>query len=132
MASARVEIAIGELADKITILQIKSERLEDLRQLKNVAAELEVLTHAWSSHVHETEELSALVFELRQVNERLWNIEDDIRTHERSGEFGATFIELARSVYIQNDHRAHLKRAISKLTGSRLQEEKSYASYQPK
>jgi hypothetical protein len=80
VASARVEIAIGELADKITILQIKSERLEDLRQLKNVAAELEVLTHAWSSHVHETEELSALVFELRQVNECLWNIEDDIRT----------------------------------------------------
>ncbi len=129
MKTVKVEIAIGELADKISILKIKTRKLTASEQLRNVAVELASLSKSWAEHVTETEHLAAVVDELGEVNERLWDIEDAIRRHEAAKDFADEFVNLARSVYIQNDRRASLKRRINDLTGSRLREEKSYAPY---
>lgn len=124
-----VEVAPGELVDKITILEIKSERLSDPQKLKNVKIELDTLRDACREVLPASEALARLTADLKAVNELLWDVEDDIRDCERAGDFGPRFIELARSVYRHNDRRAALKRSINELTGSRLIEEKSYASY---
>jgi len=124
-----VEIAAGELIDKITILEIKMERITAKDKLRNIRAELETLQLAHSQGLPASEELSRLSGELKAVNEALWDIEDKIRNQERAKDFGPVFIELARAVYFQNDRRAELKRAINELVGSRLVEEKSYARY---
>ena len=124
-----VEVAPGELIDKITILQIKSERIDDPEKIKNVRIELGVLEEARDSVVAASPELDRLTAELKSVNEALWAIEDDIRDCERSKDFGPKFIELARSVYRSNDRRAAAKREINELLGSKIIEEKSYAEY---
>ncbi|MBO6949855.1 MAG: hypothetical protein JJ855_17890 [Rhodospirillales bacterium] len=124
-----VEIAPGELIDKITILEIKLERIEDAAKLANVRHEWDVLTQARDANTEATEALSDLTGQLKKINETLWEIEDDIRDCERAKDFGDTFIELARAVYRTNDERARLKREINELLGSALVEEKSYAAY---
>lgn len=124
-----VEIAPGELIDKITILEIKRERIADADKLKNVRIELDVLAAARDAAMAASAELADLTAQLKQVNEALWEIEDGIRDCERGRDFGAKFIELARSVYHSNDRRAALKRQINELLGSKLIEEKSYAAY---
>jgi hypothetical protein len=124
-----VEIAPGELIDKITILEIKSERIADADKLKNVRVELDVLAAARDAAMAASAELAELTAQLKQVNEALWEIEDAIRDCERGQDFGPKFIELARSVYHSNDRRAALKRQINKLLGSKLIEEKSYTAY---
>ncbi len=124
-----VEIAPGELIDKITILEIKSERIADAGKLKNVRVELQVLEAARDAAMAASAELADLTAQLKQVNEALWEIEDAIRDCERGQDFGPKFIELARSVYHSNDRRAALKRQINELLGSKLIEEKSYAAY---
>ncbi len=124
-----VEIAPGELIDKITILQIKSERLSDAAKLKNVGIELAVLQEAHTQALEPSEQLGCLTAELKKVNEALWQVEDDIRRCERAEDFGPRFIELARSVYRHNDRRAAVKRQINDLLGSKLVEEKGYADY---
>ncbi len=124
-----VETAAGELIDKITILEIKSERIADAYKLRNIRAELATLRQARDQNFPESPQLRDLTAALKNVNEALWEIEDDIREQERSKDFGSTFIELARSVYLQNDRRAELKRSLNDLLGSRLVEEKSYAKY---
>ena len=124
-----VEIAAGELIDKITILQIKSERIQDVAKLQNVRQELNVLTHARDDLLPPSDSLTAATAELKRINEGLWEIEDEIRDCERRQDFGARFVELARSVYMTNDQRAAVKRQINDLSGSRLVEEKSYAAY---
>jgi hypothetical protein len=121
-----VEIAPGELIDKITILQIKAERITDPDKLRNVRAELAALSAARERALPSSPELSALTAELRAINEALWVIEDDIRQCERNQDFGPLFVELARSVYGQNDRRAALKRQINELLGSAFHEEKQY------
>lgn len=126
-----IEIAPGELVDKITILEIKAERLTDAVKLGNVRVELEALRRDHDRALPPSSELVALTAQLRAVNEELWRIEDDIRLCERRQDFGPLFIELARSVYRTNDRRADLKRRINTLLGSSLIEEKSYASYRP-
>lgn len=128
-AALAVEVAPGELLDKITILEIKSERIGDEAKLRNVRTELETLRAVQDRHLTRTAALDALYADLKKVNEALWQIEDDIRDEERKEEFGARFIELARSVYRQNDRRAAIKRRINDLLGSRLLEEKSYRGY---
>jgi hypothetical protein len=125
----RAEIAPGELIDKITILQIKSERIGDPGKLQNVRVELEVLAAARDAAMPASLELAELAVQLKQVNEELWDIEDAIRDCEREQDFGPRFIELARSVYRSNDQRAALKRQINERLGSKLVEEKSYAAY---
>jgi hypothetical protein len=124
-----VQTAPGELIDKITILQIKSERIADTVKLRNVRVELDTLTAARDAAMPATDELAELTAQLKQVNEALWDIEDAIRDCEREGDFGPRFIELARSVYRSNDQRAALKRSVNELLGSHLVEEKSYAAY---
>ena len=124
-----VEVAPGELIDKITILQIKCERMADAAKLRNVRVELEVLEAARDGATASSPELSALTAQLKQVNEALWEIEDAIRDCEREQDFGPKFVELARSVYHSNDRRAALKRQVNELLGSKLIEEKSYAAY---
>ena len=124
-----VEVAPGELIDKITILVIKTERISEREKLANVRKELETLEHARDAGIGESAELSRLTDALKSINEELWEIEDDIRDRERDQDFGSRFIELARSVYRTNDRRAAVKRQINELLGSRLTEEKSYAPY---
>ncbi|MCK5779278.1 MAG: hypothetical protein KAH11_10845 [Rhodospirillales bacterium] len=124
-----VEIAPGELIDKITILEIKLERIADAAKLANVRHEWDVLTQARDAHTEASEALTELTGQLKKINETLWEIEDDIRDCERAKDFGETFIELARAVYHTNDERARVKREINELLGSALVEEKSYAAY---
>src|SRR5437870_5272875 len=129
MATILVEIAAGELVDKMTILAIKMERIKDEAKVRNVRAELETLQAARAQSVPGSEQLDRLTGDLKKVNEDLWRIEDEIRERERAKDFGPAFIELARAVYLTNDRRADLKREINELVGSRLVEEKSYARY---
>ena len=128
-ANVSVEISPGELIDKITILEIKLDRIENAEKLVNVKHEFETLTTARDGTLKQTPELDRLSAELKKANESLWEIEDDIRDCERAKDFGDTFVELARAVYLNNDKRAQLKRQINELLGSSLIEEKSYAAY---
>jgi Family of unknown function (DUF6165) len=129
MKPVLVEIAPGELMDKITILEIKSARITQSDKLRNVQIELATLEEARKSSLPTSAALQRLTDQLRQVNETLWVIEDDIRLCEKAGDFGPRFVELARSVYHQNDKRAALKRQINDLLGSKIIEEKSYEKY---
>jgi tetratricopeptide (TPR) repeat protein len=122
----RVEISSGELIDKITILEIKSQRIHDVAKLNNVHTELEVLMEVYDRDLRPSKQLTALSDELRRVNEMLWTVEDELRQCERDQDFGPRFVELARSVYRHNDRRSVLKRQINELLGSRILEEKSY------
>ena len=125
----RVEIAPGELIDKITILEIKCSRISDAAKLRNVGIELKMLQAARDAAITASRDLSELTGRLKAVNEALWNIEDDVRACERTKDFGPHFVELARSVYHNNDQRAALKRQINELLGSTIVEEKAYAAY---
>ena len=125
----RVPIAPGELLDKLSILEIKLVSISDPDKLANVKIEHRFLSETRVAEVPESPELADLYDELAMVNQALWNIEDDIRECERDAEFGARFIELARSVYVQNDRRAATKRKINVLLGSSIVEEKSYQDY---
>ncbi len=127
--SVSVEVSPGELIDKITILEIKLERIKDADKLANVKLDWETLSAARDAAIEPSGELERLSAELKQANERLWRIEDDIRDRERNKDFGDAFVELARDVYKTNDKRAALKREINELLGSSLIEEKSYAAY---
>lgn len=127
--SVFIEVGAGELIDKITILKIKANRITDATKLRNVNHELEVLSRACTENLPASAELAQLEDALAQVNQALWVIEDDIRTCEAARDFGSKFIELARSVYIQNDRRAMIKKSINELCGSRIVEEKSYAEF---
>ena len=124
-----VPISVGELMDKITILEIKSERIKHPAQLENVLHELGAL-RAIDLGDMDRAALDKLCAELKQVNAKLWDVEDAIRDCDARGDFGNVFLELARAVYRLNDERARLKRAISIASGSRLIEEKSYRSFQ--
>jgi hypothetical protein len=124
-----IEVPAGELIDRITILEIKAERIADAAKRANVETELAALTEARDRAVPEHPDLPRLTADLKAVNETLWVIEDDIRLCEAAGDFGPRFIELARAVYKTNDRRAALKRAISLALGSRLIEEKAHPDY---
>lgn len=127
--SILVDVAPGEMIDKITILTIKSERMTDEAKLLNVRLELDILSTTRGRDIPPSPELEALTAKLKSVNEALWEIEDDIRDCEAAKDFSQKFIDLARSVYITNDERANLKREINMLLGSDIVEEKSYKAY---
>jgi hypothetical protein len=124
-----VPISPGELIDKITILQIKSERMSDAAKVANVRVELGLLESTWRDSAHGKADITAEWSALKRINEKLWVVEDDIRDKERAKEFDAKFIELARAVYVINDERAAVKRQINTKLGSRIVEEKSYKEY---
>lgn len=129
MSEITAPVSFGELIDKITILEIKSERIGDPAKQANVRRELGALTAIWSRSPASAGDIAALREALKAVNERLWEIEDAIRLKEADQAFDAEFIRLARSVYFENDERARLKREINLALGSSLVEEKSYQDY---
>jgi hypothetical protein len=131
MKDILVPISPGELLDKITILRIKSARMTDAAKLANVRQELAELENTWRASVGSDAGVAEEERALQAVNERLWVIEDDIRDKELAQAFDDRFIELARSVYIENDERAALKKRINVKLGSRIVEEKSYKPYRP-
>ena len=124
-----VPISVGELLDKITILEIKSERIKNPGQIENIARELGALRAVRLGDDIDRAMLERLGAELKRVNATLWDVEDAIRECDARGDFGEKFIELARAVYRLNDERARLKKAINLASGSRLVEEKSYKSF---
>lgn len=134
-----IEVAPGELVDRITILEIKQERITDEAKLTNIRNELATLAESahrmrqWlegNKQQEKMQQLDKLALRLKETNEQIWDIEDRIRNLERDQDFSEDFIETARSVYYTNDQRAGLKREISTLFGSDIAEEKSYSEYQ--
>lgn len=124
-----IPVSPGELLDKLTILDLKLERVGDADKLANVRREHELLSRIWESSGLASEEINALRGQLLEVNKILWAIEDDIREQERLKDFGERFVELARSVYFRNDERAAIKKRINQALGSQIVEEKSYREY---
>jgi hypothetical protein len=122
-------ISVGELLDKISILEVKAERLDDDAKRDNVLRELALLRETRDAAGVLTAEIAALAEELRAVNAGLWDVEDGKRDCERRQDFGSDFIALARRVYRENDRRAALKKAINLAAGSAIVEEKSYRAY---
>ena len=129
MNELHVPVSFGELIDKITILEIKAERIGDPVKLANVTNELNLLAATWTGHAWSRIDIAGERGRLKAVNEALWDIEDRIRMKEKVQAFDAEFIELARAVYFQNDERAAVKREINLRVGSTLVEEKSYQDY---
>ena len=129
MQQIAVPVSPGELLDKITILEIKSERMSDPAKLANVRLELCILNKTWSDSVSADDTIQRIHADLKSINEALWEIEDDIRDKERSGEFDDRFVALARAVYVTNDQRAAAKKELNLHLGSDIVEEKSYADY---
>ena len=123
------EISVGELLDKISILEIKQKNIKDDQKIKIISKELESLNYSLKKDVHITDEIKSLYEDLKKINIKLWNIEDGKRDCERNGDFGEKFIQLARSVYIENDQRAKIKNKINKISGSNISEVKSYDEY---
>ncbi len=125
----RVEVSPGELIDRLSILEIKAERIADPGKHGRVVYALDSLREARAASLPESDRLRRLEVELKRLNEALWEIEDEIRACEAAQDFGPRFIELARSVYRTNDQRAAAKKAIDQLFGSPLTDEKSHPGY---
>ena len=129
MKTPLIPISWGELFDKITILQIKLDNIQDKNALKNIKIEYNELFKIYDNNFLEDTSAKRFFNDLKNINKKLWNIEDNIRDMERHKTFDKKFIELARSVYITNDERSRIKRNINETFGSQLIEEKSYSDY---
>jgi hypothetical protein len=125
----KVPISPGELIDKLTILEIKAANIADATKLANVNVELKLLQETWRGSAFASASIDAEWKLLREINKKLWDIEDLIRDKEREKKFDQEFIELARAVYVTNDERAAVKKIINTKLGSKIVEEKSYAKY---
>jgi len=123
------EISAGELFDKISILEIKLEKIKDKNNLVELNKEYKILKNAQNSNVEITDKIKKLFKEIKEVNTNLWNIEDKLRICEKNKDYGKNFIELARNVYFNNDKRSIIKLEINKILGSNIKEIKQYASY---
>jgi Family of unknown function (DUF6165) len=124
-----IQVSPGELIDKMTILEVKLDHMSDPAKLANVRREHDMIAQTFCENVADTPALAKLIVELKAANLALWTIEDDIRDHERKGDFGESFVSLARSIYRINDERAAIKRRINVLLDSAIVEEKSYSNY---
>lgn len=124
-----IPVSVGELVDKITILEIKSEKIQDSEKLGHIIDELKILQSYYQEHLADSTEVATFATQLKTINLTLWSIEDDIRVCESRQQFDETFIELARQVYLTNDERCRVKREINRLVGSAIVEEKSYKEY---
>ena len=129
MENIHIPVSPGEVLDKITILEIKCERMSDPEKVANVKVELALLQETWADSVSEDSVINDWHAQLKEINQALWQIEDDIRDKERARQFDERFIELARSVYFTNDRRAKIKRNLNHHLGSEIVEEKSYQDY---
>ena len=123
------EISAGELLDKISILEIKLEKIEDKENLMEITKEYKSLKKTKNSSIQETKNLQNLVDQLKEINLKLWTIEDKKRICEKNKDFGKLFIDLARNVYLNNDKRAKIKSQINKISGSNITEIKQYVDY---
>ena len=123
------EISTGELLDKISILEIKLEKIKDKENHEEINKEYKILKKAQNSNIEITEKIKYLFNEIKNVNRNLWDIEDKLRICEKNKDFGENFIELARSVYLNNDKRSKIKSEINKILGSNIREIKQYVNY---
>ena len=124
-----VEVSVGELLDKISILEIKKEKIKDSEKLKFINDEYEILKSEFDKNVKSDDRLTNLFKVLKEINSRLWVIEDDKRLCEKNSDFGEKFIKLSRDVHLLNDNRAKLKLEINNYTGSKIKEIKEYTKY---
>lgn len=124
-----IPVSPGELLDKLSILEIKLERIDDTAKRGNVEREHALLSQVWRQAGVDDDAVDEFRQALRRVNEALWDIENAIRVHESRREFGEEFVDLARSVYLRNDERAAIKKRINEALGSDIHEEKSYSPY---
>jgi len=124
-----VEVSVGELLDKISILEIKKEKIKDPEKLKFINDEYEVLKNQLNQNIKSDEKLNNLFNSLKDINSKLWVIEDDKRLCEKNSDFGEKFIKLSRDVHFLNDDRAKIKLEINNHTGSKIKEIKEYTSY---
>ena len=129
MSNLKVPISLGELIDKITILRIKSNKINSNEAQKNIRSELEKLEHILNTKISINNNLKNFEIKLSKINQTLWDIEDQLREKEREKKFDKKFISLARMVYYKNDERAKIKRMLNISFGSELIEEKSYTQY---
>ena len=123
------EISAGELLDKISILEIKIEKIKDKNSLNEINKEYKILKNAQNSKIETTDKIEKLFKEIKEVNTNLWDIEDKLRICEKNKDFGKNFTELARKVYLYNDKRSKIKLEINKILGSNIREIKQYVSY---
>ena len=123
------EISTGELLDKISILEIKLEKIKDKENHEEINKEYKILKKAQNSNIEITEKIKYLFNGIKNINRNLWDIEDKLRICEKNKDFGENFIELARSVYLNNDKRSKIKSEINKILGSNIREIKQYANY---
>ena len=124
-----VEISVGELLDKISILEIKIEKIKDIKKLKFINDEYNVLKEQLAKNVKSDEKLNSLFKSLKEINKKLWVIEDDKRQCEKDQNFSDKFIKLSRDVHFLNDDRAKIKLEINNYTGSKIKEVKEYTNY---
>ena len=124
-----VEVSVGELLDKISILEIKKKKIKDTEKLKFINDEYNILKDQLDKNVKSNEKLEKLFQSLKEINDKLWLIEDDKRMCEKNSEFGDKFIKLSRDVHILNDDRAKIKLEINNYTGSKIKEIKEYTNY---
>tara|TARA_B100001250_G_C19353245_1_gene594320 strand:+ start:22 stop:414 length:393 start_codon:yes stop_codon:yes gene_type:complete len=124
-----VEVSVGELLDKLSILEIKKEKIKDAEKLKYINDEYEILKSEFDKNVKADDRLTKLFEVLKEINSRLWVIEDNKRLCEKNSDFGENFIKLSRDVHLLNDNRAKLKLEINNYTGSKIKEIKEYTKY---
>jgi len=124
-----VEVSVGELLDKISILEIKSEKIKDPEKIKFINDEYKILKDQLENSIKNYSEIESLYKSLKEINSKLWVIEDDKRLCEKNSDFGEKFIKLSRDVHFLNDERAKLKLEINNKTGSKIKEIKEYTKY---
>jgi hypothetical protein len=124
-----VEVSVGELLDKISILEIKKEKIKDATKLKFINSEYNILKEQFNSNIKTDEKLDKLFKSLKEINAKLWVIENDKRICEKNSDFGEKFIKLSRNVHFSNDDRSKIKLEINNHTGSKIKEVKQYTEY---
>ena len=124
-----VEVSVGELFDKISILEIKKEKIKDPKKLKHINDEYNILDEQLKKNVNSDEKITKLFHTLKEINSKLWVIEDEKRLCEKNSDFGENFVQLSRNVHLLNDKRANIKLEINNITGSKIKEVKEYTYY---
>jgi|TARA_X000000368_G_C22988028_1_gene693063 hypothetical protein len=124
-----VEVSVGELFDKISILEIKKEKIKDPKKLKHINDEYNILDEQLKKNVNSDEKITKLFHTLKEINSKLWVIEDEKRLCEKNSDFGENFVQLSRNVHLLNDKRANIKLEINNITGSKIKEVKEYTNY---
>ena len=124
-----IQVSVGELLDKLSILEIKKDKIKDVEKLKFINEEYEILKSEYDKNIKSDDRLKQLLSVLKEINSRLWIIEDEKRLCEKNSDFGENFIKLSRDVHLLNDNRAKLKLEINNYTGSKIKEIKEYTKY---